>query len=70
MNAPVPHSAPTLDRVTFEVLKNAGVRRLPVLEENDLAGIITVDDLLVWLVLEFGAVVSPAAHEVVHHGSR
>ena len=54
----------------FEVLKNAGVRRLPVLEESDLAGIITVDDLLVWLVLEFGAVVSPAAHEVVHHGSR
>lgn len=31
----------------FKILRGAGVRRLPVLEENDIAGIITVDDLLV-----------------------
>ena len=50
----------------FQILKSAGFRRLPVLEEDDLAGIITVDDLLVALVLELGAVVSPVAKEVVN----
>jgi CBS domain-containing protein len=48
----------------YRLLKDAGVRRLPVLEGGDLAGIITVDDLLVALVLELGAVVSPIAKEV------
>jgi CBS domain-containing protein len=52
----------------FQLLKNSGVRRLPVLEDGDLAGIITVDDLLVWLVLEFRAVVSPLAKELAPHG--
>jgi predicted transcriptional regulator len=47
----------------YEVLKNSGVRRLPVLEDDDLAGIVSVDDLLVALVLELGAVVSPIAKE-------
>ena len=50
----------------YQVLKGAGVRRLPVLEDGDLAGIITVDDLLVALVLELGAVVSPVAGEILH----
>ncbi|HXQ43509.1 MAG TPA: CBS domain-containing protein [Acidimicrobiales bacterium] len=49
----------------YRLLKDAGVRRLPVLEDGDLAGIITADDLLVALVLELGAVVSPVAHEVL-----
>jgi signal-transduction protein with cAMP-binding, CBS, and nucleotidyltransferase domain len=35
--------------VAFAVLRQAGVRRLPVLEETDIAGIIPVDDPLVRL---------------------
>jgi len=58
----------------YRLLKDTEVRRLPVLEDGDLAGIITVDDLLVALVLELGAVMSPVAHEVldpeIHAGSR
>ncbi len=50
----------------FKLLKETGVRRLPVLEDSDIAGIITVDDLLVFLVLEFGAVVTPIVGEIVH----
>jgi CBS domain-containing protein len=50
----------------YRLLKDAGVRRLPVLEDGDLGGIITVDDLLVALVLEFGAVVSPIAREILN----
>ena len=53
----------------YRLLKDAGVRRLPVLEDGDLAGIITVDDLLVALVLELGAVVSPIAKEVFDPGT-
>ena len=49
----------------FKILKVAGIRRLPVLEEGDIAGIITVDDLLVWLVLEFGAITAPVAEELL-----
>ena len=49
----------------FQILKDARVRRLPVLEDADLAGIISVDDLLVSLALEFGAVVSPVAKEIL-----
>jgi CBS domain-containing protein len=52
--------------VAYRVLKDAQVRRLPVLEDDDLAGIITMDDLLVALVLELGAVVSPAAKEILY----
>jgi len=49
----------------FKILKDAGVRRLPVLEESDIAGIITVDDLLVFLVLELGAVIAPVVGEIL-----
>ena len=52
----------------FRVFKTATGRRLPVLEDEDLAGIISVDDLLVSLVVEFGAVMSPVAQELVHPG--
>jgi CBS domain-containing protein len=47
------------------VLRDAGVRRLPVLEDTEIAGIITVDDLLVWLVLELGAVTAPVVGELI-----
>jgi CBS domain-containing protein len=50
----------------FTVFKTASARRLPVLEEKELAGIISVDDLLMSLVVEFGAVMSPVAQELVH----
>jgi CBS domain-containing protein len=40
------------------------VRRLPVLEDNDVAGIISVDDLLIALVLELGATMAPIAQEL------
>jgi len=49
----------------YRLLKDAGVRRIPVLEDSDLGGIITVDDLLMALVLELGAVVSPIAKEIL-----
>jgi CBS domain-containing protein len=50
----------------FTVFKTASARRLPVLEDEELAGIISVDDLLMSLVVEFGAVMSPVAQELVH----
>ncbi len=50
----------------FTVFKTARARRLPVLEDKDLAGIISVDDLLMSLVVEFGAVMSPVVQELVH----
>ena len=52
----------------FGVFRTATARRLPVLEETDLAGIISVDDLLIALVAQFGSVMSPVAREVVHPG--
>lgn len=50
----------------YRSVKDAGVRRLPVLEEGEVAGIVTVDDLLLGLVLELGAVTSPLAREIFH----
>jgi CBS domain-containing protein len=49
----------------FRVLKDVRVRRLPVLEEGDVAGIVSIDDLLVASVLELGALVSPIAWELL-----
>jgi CBS domain-containing protein len=49
----------------YRALKDREFRRLPVLEEGELAGIVTVDDLLVGLVLELASVISPVAREVV-----
>jgi CBS domain-containing protein len=48
----------------FKAFQEARVRRLPVLEDGDLAGIISVDDLLVALVLELGATLTPIAEEL------
>ena len=50
----------------FKVFRSATARRLPVLEEEELAGIISVDDLLVSLVAEFAAVLTPVAQELRH----
>jgi CBS domain-containing protein len=50
----------------FGVFKTANARRLPVLEDKELGGIVSVDDLLLSLVTEFGAVMSPVAQELVH----
>jgi CBS domain-containing protein len=50
----------------FTAFKTSTSRRLPVLEDKDLAGIISVDDLLLSLVTEFGAVMSPVAQKLVH----
>lgn len=52
--------------IAYKLLKDKQVRRLPVLEEGDLAGIVTLDDLLVTLVLELGAIISPVASEILH----
>jgi len=50
----------------IKILRDAGVRRLPVLEDTEIAGIITYDDLTVWLVLELGALTTPIAEELLH----
>jgi CBS domain-containing protein len=50
----------------FKAFQGSGVRRLPVLEDTDVAGIISVDDLLVALVLELGATLTPIAQELQH----
>lgn len=52
----------------FGVFKTVPGRRLPVLEENELAGIISVDDLLIRLLGEFGALLHPVAERVIHPG--
>ena len=50
----------------FTAFQTSTSRRLPVLEDKDLAGIISVDDLLLSLVTEFGAVMSPVAQKLMH----
>jgi CBS domain-containing protein len=50
----------------FGVFKSASSRRLPVLEDEELAGIISVDDLLVRLLGEFGALMHPVTERVIH----
>jgi CBS domain-containing protein len=52
----------------FKAFRSSTARRLPVLEEAELAGIISVDDLLVSLVGEFAAVMTPVAQELRHPG--
>jgi CBS domain-containing protein len=49
----------------LRVLRLAPFRRLPVLEGDRLIGILTVDDLLVALVVELTAAVSPIAVDVM-----
>ncbi|HTU38138.1 MAG TPA: CBS domain-containing protein [Acidimicrobiales bacterium] len=52
----------------FAAFKTASARRLPVLEDKELAGIISVDDLLVRLLAEFGSLMHPVVDKVVHPG--
>jgi CBS domain-containing protein len=49
----------------IKTLRDAAVRRLPVVEDDEIAGIITFDDLMVWLVLELGAVTMPILGEII-----
>lgn len=48
----------------FSIFRDIEARRLPVLEDEEMAGIVTVDDILVALVMELGAAVSPVAKEI------
>jgi len=57
-------SADVLEAIN--TLRDSGIRRLPVLEQDEIAGMITFDDLLVWVVLELGAVATPVAGEIAH----
>ncbi len=52
----------------FNLFRSSAARRLPVLEEEELAGIISVDDLLVSLVAEFAAIMTPVAQELGRSG--
>jgi CBS domain-containing protein len=47
------------------ILRERGVRRLPVLDNGRLVGVITVDDLLVSLVTMLGALASPVLGELL-----
>jgi CBS domain-containing protein len=46
------------------MLRDFEARHLPVLEDAELAGIVSVDDLLVALSMELGAMASPVAKEI------
>ena len=46
----------------FTVFENSAA--LPVLKDTELAGIISMDDLLISLVAEFGALMSPVTASV------
>ena len=48
----------------FRLFREAGTRRLPVTEEGEVAGMISVDELLVALVVEFNGLISPIAREL------
>lgn len=65
MSAPVTWIQGSVDLTgALEMFRSGRFRRLPVLDDDDIAGIVTVDDLLVSLVVELAAVVSPIAAEV------
>ncbi len=48
----------------FEKFRQAAAWRLPVLEAGEVAGIISVDELLVALVVEFSDAIVPIAREL------
>jgi CBS domain-containing protein len=52
-------------REAYELLRQHEVRRLPVVEEDQLAGMLTVDDLLIRSTAELGALVQPITGEVL-----
>jgi CBS domain-containing protein len=47
------------------IMRERGVRRLPVLDNGRLVGVVTVDDLLVRLVTMLGALTSPVLGELL-----
>jgi len=48
----------------FVMVRDISARRLPVLEDEELAGIVTVDDLLVASMMEFMSAVAPVAKQI------
>lgn len=52
-------------REAYELLRRHEVRRLPVVEDDQLAGMLTVDDLLIRSTTELGALVQPITGEVL-----
>lgn len=47
----------------FELFREGGFRRLPVLEDEELAGILTVDDVLLGAVARLQSALEPVARE-------
>jgi len=66
MSAPVVTIAPTdpMD-AAIERMRDAGVRRLPVVREGQLTGLVALDDVLVELGNELAELADAAKHEVV-----
>jgi CBS domain-containing protein len=52
-------------REAYELLRQHQVRRLPVVEDDQLAGMLTVDDLLIRSTTELGALIQPITGEVL-----
>ena len=50
------------------LLRARGVRRLPVVEDGALVGMVTVDDLLVYLVSLLDALATPVLDELLEDG--
>lgn len=47
------------------LMRERGVRRLPVLDGERVIGVISADDLLIWLATMLGAIASPVLVEVL-----
>ena len=47
-----------------ERMARAGVRRLPILHDGELSGIVALDDLLVWLARELGDLADATRSEI------
>jgi CBS domain-containing protein len=47
------------------LMRKRGVRRLPVVDGDVLVGVVSVDELLIWLVTMLGAITTPVLDEVL-----
>lgn len=50
----------------FAVFRTHGIRRLPLVEDGEAVGMLTVDDLLINLCADFADVVRPVTGEVLY----